>query len=57
MKCPLCKTEMRISENKLVRRQDGTIAYRMSLMCRSRECPNNGKVVETIYENVMVEDE
>ena len=57
MKCPLCNTEMRIQDNVLVHRADDTFAFRMRLVCRSRECPNNGKVVKTLYTPIAVEED
>ena len=52
MKCPLCKTEARIKSNDLVQRKDGTLAYRLQLECRSKQCPNYMKVFETVYDPV-----
>lgn len=52
MKCPLCKTEARIKSNDLVKRKDGTLAYRLQLECRSKQCANYMKVFETVYDPV-----
>ena len=52
MKCPLCDTEARIKSNDLVKRQDGTLAYRMQFVCRSEKCENFNKVFETTYTTV-----
>lgn len=54
MLCPKCKTEMRISSNKLVEKKDGTIAYRMDFECRSKDCPNYKTVVESTYDPVTI---
>lgn len=52
MKCPLCNTEARIKSNDLVKRKDGTLAYRMEFICRSSKCENYNKVFETQYEPI-----
>lgn len=52
MKCPLCNIEARIQSNELVKKKDGTLAYRMQFVCRSKQCPNNGKVFHTEYDEV-----
>lgn len=52
MKCPLCKNEMRIESNDLVQRSDGTLAYRMQLKCRSKNCSNYNQVTKTIYDSI-----
>ena len=52
MLCPLCQTEMKIRSNKLVEKKDGSLAYRMDFECRSKDCPNYGKVVESTYDPV-----
>lgn len=58
MKCPKCNTEMSIQSNNLVKRADGTIAYKMVLTCRNKNCSNHGEAVQTIYEPVEItEDE
>ena len=57
MKCPLCSTEMRIQDNTLVHMADDSFAFRMRLVCRSKECPNSGKVVKTIYTPIAVEED
>lgn len=58
MKCPKCNTEMSIQSNKLVRRKDGSIAYKMILTCRNKNCSNHGEVVQTLYDPVeLSEDE
>ena len=57
MQCPLCKTAMRIQSNKLVRRSDGSVAYRMDLVCRNKGCENNGKVVKSLYDPVNIVDD
>ena len=57
MQCPLCKTEMRIQSNPLVRRSNGSVAYKMNMVCRNKGCPNNGKVVESLYEPVEIIDD
>jgi hypothetical protein len=55
MQCPLCHTEMKIRSNKLVEKTDGTLAYRMDFECRSKECPNYGKLVDSQYDPVVPE--
>lgn len=58
MKCPKCNTEMSIQSNKLVRRKDGSIAYKMILTCRNKNCSNYGEIVQTLYDPVeLSEDE
>lgn len=57
MQCPICHTEMRIQSNDLVKKTDGTLAYKMELKCRSRECANYDKVVSTIYTPVEIKQE
>lgn len=52
MKCPLCDTEARIKSNDLVKRKDGTFAYRMEFICRSNKCENFNKVFDTQYEPI-----
>jgi hypothetical protein len=52
MKCPLCRTEARIKSNELVRRKDGSLAYRMEFVCRSDKCENHNKVFHTNYEPI-----
>lgn len=44
MKCPRCKTEMSIRERK---EEDGQL--KMVFTCRSKQCSNFGKAVNTIY--------
>ncbi|MGN8706687.1 hypothetical protein ACTNE0_07620 [Bacillota bacterium HCP3S3_E9] len=49
---------MSIQSNKLVRRKDGSIAYKMILTCRNKNCSNHGEIVQTIYDPVeLSEDE
>lgn len=58
MKCPKCNTEMSIKSNNLVRRKDGSIAYKMILTCRNKNCSNCGEDVLTNYDEAIVaEDE
>ena len=57
MQCPLCKTEMAIAKNKIVRRKDGTFARKLSMMCRSRTCPNYGEIVTSVYNPVDIVDD
>lgn len=57
MKCPSCDIEMKISSNKIVKKQDGTLAYKMELKCRNKKCPNHGEVVRTIYHPITVSDD
>lgn len=57
MQCPVCKIEGRIRSNRLVRRSDGTLAYKMEIVCRSKECPKYRSVIGTIYHPVKVEDD
>lgn len=57
MKCPKCNTEMRIKDNKLVRRADESFAYRMRFECRSKNCPDYGNIVKTVYTPVTIEDD
>lgn len=57
MKCPLCKTEARIKSNDLVLRKDGSLAYRLQLICRSKQCENYDKVFETIYDPIKPVEE
>lgn len=52
MQCPLCNVEARIKSNDIVRRKDGTLAYRMEFECRSKQCGNYEKVFETIYDPI-----
>ena len=59
MQCPSCKTEMRIVDNKLVRK-DGEIKRRMRFICRSKDCANyNKEGIPTVseYYPVEIEDE
>lgn len=57
MLCPLCQTEMRISRSvyrlKKIDPPEMVIAH--DLVCRSKQCPNYDKVVETIENPVEVE--
>ena len=48
---------MRIQSNNLVRRSDGSIAYRMEFTCRNKECSNHGTIVKTEYDPATVIDE
>lgn len=57
MKCPLCSTELRIQSNNLVKRKDGTFAYKMVLTCQSQKCPNYLKEVSTVYTPVEITEE
>jgi hypothetical protein len=57
MKCPKCQTEGRIQSNKLVRKKDGTLAYKMVIVCRNKNCDNNEKVIHTVYDPVEVIEE
>lgn len=57
MECPECKVEGRITSNKIVRRKDGSYAYKMEITCRNKQCPNYGKVVITKYNPVEVVDD
>ena len=56
MKCPLCKLEMRITKSRNILVDDDTpdketkLYVEMDLSCKTPECPNNGKVVQTIRE-------
>ena len=52
MQCPLCNVEARIKSNDIVRRKDGTLAYRMEFECRSKHCGNYEMVFETIYDPI-----
>lgn len=57
MQCPKCLTEMRILDNKLVRK-DGEIVRRMRFVCRSRDCENNDETTPQVqYFKVAIEDD
>lgn len=64
MKCPLCKTEMQI--DRVYTSVEGdespdteTKVYKVvELKCRSKQCSNYGKVVETIrYPQELIKEE
>ncbi len=57
MKCPTCSIEGRITSNKIVRKQDGTLAYKMEISCRNKQCAQYGKVINTTYHPVTVTDD
>jgi len=57
MKCPKCQTEGRILSNKLVKRKDGTFAYKMEIVCRNKNCDNKDKVFFTDYDPVEISEE
>ncbi len=57
MKCPACQVEGRITSNKIVRRKDGTFAYKMEITCRNKQCPEYGKVVAVKYNPVEITDD
>ncbi len=48
MKCPLCKTEMRIKASSYVM-NEGTLSMKQEFVCRNKNCANFGKVVKTQY--------
>lgn len=54
MLCPSCNTELRISKSRVVFENDTTPdaqtkAYiEQELTCVNKNCPNHGKVVETV---------
>lgn len=48
MKCPLCKTEMRIKSNDYVL-NEGKLFSKMVYTCRKKDCPNFGMEVATEY--------
>lgn len=58
MKCPLCKIEMRIGASRHVTKNDNTpdketqLFLQQDLLCRSRQCPNYGKVVQTVENEI-----
>ena len=57
MKCPLCKTEMRIKSSGYVV-NDGKLFAKQVLTCRNKNCANFGKDVKVIYNPLDVtEDE
>lgn len=60
MKCPLCNLEMRITNSYFEVQNDDTPDLPtkfydvMELTCVNQKCPNNGKVVETVKEELTV---
>lgn len=43
---------MRIESNSLVKRPDGTLAYRMQFKCRTKSCANYDKIIKTTYDPI-----
>jgi NMD protein affecting ribosome stability and mRNA decay len=52
MICPSCRIEARIKSNEIVKRKDGTLAYRIEFECRNKQCPDFEKVIETQYDPI-----
>ena len=48
MKCPLCKTEMRIKSSSYVQ-NEGKLFKKMIFTCRNKDCKNFGKEVKSTY--------
>lgn len=60
VKCPLCKIEMRIGASRHVVKNDDTpdkktqLFLQQDLVCRSRQCPNYGKVVKVVENEIQL---
>ena len=58
MKCPLCNLEMRITGSRFIVENDDTpdiptkLFREMDFSCVNQKCANNGKVVETIRDEL-----
>ena len=60
MKCPLCKTEMRITSTRYVTENDDTdtldtkLFIEQDLSCRNKNCSNFEKVVEATKTEIPI---
>lgn len=58
MQCPLCKTEMVSIANRMVVEGDNSpdtatkLYSEHDMSCRNKNCANNGKVVETVKNEI-----
>ena len=60
MLCPLCRLEMAIQSSRYKTVNDNTpdketeLYIEQNLTCRNKQCPNHGKVVETIQNPIKI---
>lgn len=60
MKCPLCNIEMFAISNRMVVENDDTaeketkLYVEHNMACRNKNCPNNGKVVLTVKDEIKI---
>jgi hypothetical protein len=57
MECPVCNVELKVTNNQLVKRKDGSYARRIRLSCVSPQCSEYRKIVKTVYHPVEVVDD
>lgn len=60
MKCPLCNVEMVSTANRMIVENDDTAEKETKLFiehdmsCRNKNCPNNGRVVTTLKDEMKI---
>jgi hypothetical protein len=56
MLCPACKTELRVTASKYIKKGDKFYLVQ-ELTCRNPKCENDRKVVDKIYHEISYESE